>query len=146
MLYPIAIMRWIKEERMRRSVSSHPLFFSPATFLLLDAYIERHHGHRLAALHAVEHLRVAKRSLHVGGQGFDDGALLLGPDAHFVVALEHILEEVARVWKDDALDAFVGGDTGQLLGNLDGAIQAAELVDEAVGLGLLARPDSSLCD
>src|SRR2546423_14885592 len=117
---------------------------------LFDLQIERHDGERLALSEAVEHCGAAKGGAHLFGHRVDEGrALLLGADARGVVvfaAAEELLEEGSRGGVDDAAHLLVGGNLREFFRYLDGAVESAELVNEAVLATLRARPDSPLRD
>src|SRR5271170_196575 len=68
--------------------------------------------------------------------------------AHVVVffALEKLLEKRFFFGVADDVHAFAGGNIGELLGDFEGAIEAAELVHQAELFRLRAGPDAAFAD
>src|SRR5215212_4630749 len=114
--------------------------YKPPSTSLFNLKLKRQDDERLPLREALEHGGAAQDGAHLGGHGVDEGgALLLGADGGgvgLVAAAEELLEEGARRGEDDTADALVGGNLRQLLRHLDGAVEAAELVNQALLLPL----------
>jgi hypothetical protein len=108
--------------------------------------VEGHHEHGLAALHSVDQGGVAEHAAEVFGEGFEEAGLGLLLSGQSRVIREKCFEEGARFGQNDAADIFVGRQLGELLGNGDRSFEAAEFVDQAVGLGLSAGPYPALAE
>src|SRR5581483_4856423 len=109
---------------------------------------KRHQVNRLAVLGSIQQLRVPDAGANVFRQGRQQRRLvcLERSVVAFIIAAQELFEEAWGLRHDDALNAFVGGNVGELLGDLDRLVEAAVFIDQAVIFALLARPDAALAD